>query len=622
MHIHAVPGGFVGVDIFFVISGFLITQLLIQDIHGGRFSLIKFYERRIRRILPALLAVLLVTFAICAEYSLPSELVDYSKSLIAAATSVSNIYFWQTAGYFATPLLTKPLLHTWSLAVEEQFYIFWPLLLWIGLRLLKHHLLSATIVILILSLTASAIGAFTSPSATFYLMHTRAWELLLGALLPLGAFSTPLGPALRNALSIAGLALIITSVLGINSDMPFPGLLAVPPCLGAFLIILGGRDGESMAGRVLAWKPIAFLGVISYSLYLWHWPVTVYQQNFALLTAGGSEKAQKLTIILISVILAILSWRFIEQPFRAGALRPSRATLFRCAAAGTGLLISLGAMAWTTAGFPSRFTAHQLEVASYLEYDDRAMFRVGKCFIFEADTESFDPACLALDRSRSNYLLLGDSHAAELWAGLNSVYPAINFLQATAADCFPVTHHHFGEAIRCDRAIDYVLYQFLPAHKVDRVLIAARWKWDYLTDIAATLDWFQSQHIPVTLIGPTVVYDVPLPRLLLTADRSNDLSLIGRHWDHSLVEMDKQLATIASEHGAAYISMINLLCAEATCLLTDPKGMPLVKDREHFTLEGSEAVARKIEAAGLLPPPAADATDSLQTLPHGIGSAP
>src|SRR5665213_1349596 len=160
--IHAIPGGFIGVDIFFVISGFLITQVLLQDIHGGRFSLINFYERRVRRILPALIAVLFVTFVVCAEYGLPSEFIDYSKSLIAAAASVSNIYFWQTGGYFAAPALTKPLLHTWSLAVEEQFYIFWPLLLWFGLRLFKRHLLAATVVAVFLSLIVSAIGAFTN----------------------------------------------------------------------------------------------------------------------------------------------------------------------------------------------------------------------------------------------------------------------------------------------------------------------------------------------------------------------------------------------------------------------------------------------------------------------------
>jgi peptidoglycan/LPS O-acetylase OafA/YrhL len=601
--IHAVPGGFIGVDIFFVISGFLITQVLIQDIHGDRFSLIRFYERRVRRILPALLAVLLLTFIVCARYSLPSELIDFSKSLIAAAASVSNIYFWRSGGYFAAPALTKPLLHTWSLAVEEQFYIFWPLLLWFGLRLFKRHLLAATIVIIVVSLAVSAVGAFTSPESTFYLVHTRAWELLLGGVLPLGAFARPIGPVWRNALAIAGLAVIIASVLAINSDMPFPGLLALPPCLGAFLIILAGRDGASFAGRVLSWKPITFIGIISYSLYLWHWPLTVFQKNYALLMTGGSDKSQKLVIIAWSLALASLSWKFIEQPFRVGSWRPSRPALFRYAGVGTGLMIVLGAIAWSAGGFPARYTAQQLKIASYLDYDAGAMFRSGSCFIADNRSETFKPECLALDGSRSNYLLLGDSHAAELWAGLTSAYPKINFLQATAADCFPVTQHRLGEASHCSHAIDDILHEFLAAHKVDMVLLSARWKADYIPEITATLDWFGRRHISVTLIGPTIVYDSPLPRLLLTGDRTHDMGLTDAHWDHTLIDFDRKLAKVAAEHGAGYISMIDLVCPEGSCPTTDAEGNPLISDREHFTLEGAKIVAHQMQRLERLPLP-------------------
>jgi len=614
--IHAVPGGFVGVDIFFVISGFLITQVLIQDIHGDRFSLVRFYERRVRRILPALLAVLLVTFIVCARYSLPSELIDYSKSLIAAAASVSNIYFWRSGGYFAAPALTKPLLHTWSLAVEEQFYIFWPLLLWFGLRLFRRHLLAATVVIILASLAVSAIGAFTNPEATFYLVHARAWELLLGGVLPLGAFARPIGPAWRNAFAAAGLAIIIASVLAIDSDMPFPGLLALPPCLGAFLIILAGRDGETFTGRVLSWKPITFIGIISYSLYLWHWPLTVFQKNYALLMTGGSDKTQKLAIIVWSLALGALSWRFVEQPFRVGSWRPSRSTLFRYAAAGTGLIIVLGALAWSAGGFPGRYTARQLKIASYLDYDAGGMFRNGKCFLADTDREAFAPECLAVDGSRSNYLLLGDSHAAELWAGLSSVYPKINFLQATAADCFPVTQHRLGEAPHCVHAMDNVTHLFVPTHKIDRVLLAARWKADYVPQITATLDWYRSQHVAVTLIGPTIEYDSPLPRLLLTADKTHNAELPDAHWDHSLLELDKQLAAVATAHGAAYISMIALFCPQASCTTTDPEGLPLISDREHFTLEGSKLVALRLKARALQPQPeSASAVDGLAAAP-------
>ena len=598
--IHSVPGGFIGVDIFFVISGFLITQVLLQDIDGGRFSLIRFYERRVRRILPALLVVAAVTFFVCAKYSLPSEFIDFSKSLIAAALSASNIYFWQTGGYFTAPALSKPLLHTWSLAVEEQFYIFWPLCLWLGATVMKRHLLGATVVVIALSLLVSAYGAFSNPEATFYLVHTRAWELLLGGTLALGAFPTPLGPLARNLLSACGLILIAVSALTIHAEMPFPGLLALPPCLGAFLVILAGRDGTSVAGRVLSWRPIVFIGLISYSLYLWHWPLTVFQQNYALLITGGSDKVRKLTIIACSIACGALSWRLVEQPFRFGPWRPTRPTLFRLAAAATGVVVLLGAIGWGENGFPSRYSPRQLQIASYLNYSSVVMFRTDQgCFIFDKGPQAWGPNCLNWDSTKPNYLLLGDSHTAELWSGLHSAYPEINFLEAAAANCFPVIDHALGEAGFCTRPIDDLLYKFLPAHRIDMVVLSARWKTDYAARIAETLDWFRAKNIAVTLIGPTVVYDSALPRLLLTADRTKDPAFLDQHWDHTLMQFDAQLSTLAAAHGATYVSMLRLLCSGYSCSNADAQGLPLLYDAEHFTAEGSELVAQKLRAQGV-----------------------
>ena len=598
--VHSVPGGFIGVDIFFVISGFLITQVLLQDINGGCFSLIRFYERRVRRILPALLFVATVTFIVCANYSLPSEFVDFSKSLIAAALSVSNIYFWQTGGYFTAPALSKPLLHTWSLAVEEQFYIFWPLCLWFGAFVLKRHLLLATVLILAVSLLVSAIGAFTHPEATFYGVHSRAWELLLGAALAMGLFPKPLSALARNILSAVGFLLIAISALRIHADMPFPGLLAVPPCLGAFFIILGGRDGSSITGRLLSLRPIVFVGLISYSLYLWHWPLTVFQQNYALLITGGADWVRKLAIIMCSIACGALSWRFIEQPFRVGRLRPARPALFRMAGLATAVVVALGAVGWIMDGFPLRYSAQQLRVAQYLSYSSVSMFRTDQgCFIFDKGPKAWGPNCLLWDNTKPNYLLLGDSHTAELWSGLHTVYPEINFLEAAAADCFPVIEHALGEAGFCTRPIDELLYKTLPAHHVDRVVLSARWKSDYIQRIGATLDWFRDKNIPVTLIGPTVVYDSALPRLLLTADRKKDRAILDEHWDHNLVRFDEQLSALAAAHGAAYVSMLHLLCAGFTCSSEDSQGLPLLYDAEHFTAEGSKIVARKLRANGL-----------------------
>jgi peptidoglycan/LPS O-acetylase OafA/YrhL len=597
--IRAIPGGFVGVDVFFVISGYLITQVLLSDIEQDRFSILGFYERRIRRILPALLVVLATTFFVYLPLSLPREFVDFSMSLIAAATSVSNIFFWLHAGYFDSPALTKPLLHTWSLAVEEQFYLFWPAYLFLACRLWRRHLILLTVAVSLISFELSAVGAFTDQSATFYLLHTRAWELLLGSLLAMGIVTRRLGTANRNVLSLIGFTLIAGSVLLVRSDVPFPGLMALPPCLGAALIILAGRDGSSLVGRALSWRPIAFVGLISYSLYLWHWPITVLQKTSALLIAGHSDMVQKLAIIGASLVMATLSWRFVEQPFRSGPLRPSRRMLLRFAGVGTGVIVLLGGVGWLAQGFPARYSDYQLEIAGYLDYDSARIFRGGRCFITTIDKQTeFAPECVSAATSKPNYLLMGDSHAADLWYGLNATYPTINFLQTTASNCFPTVDHNWGEWSRCTRLTDEILHNFLPAHHVDRVVIAARWRADLLPRVSATLLWFRQRGIPVTLVGPAVVYDTPLPRLILMATRKNDLALPNKHWDRSLRELDQQMSAMAQQNGAQYVSILELLCPQGICVTTDARGMPILSDREHFTADGSVLIARKLQSTG------------------------
>jgi peptidoglycan/LPS O-acetylase OafA/YrhL len=593
--IHVARGGFVGVDVFFVISGFLITQLLVADIQANRFSIASFYERRVRRILPALLPVLLATYVLGMFYCLPGEMVTLAKSLVAACLSASNIYFWQSAGYFDGPALSKPLLHTWSLAVEEQFYIFWPLFLFVGQRYLGRRLLLITSLIATVSLTVSIVGAFKFPSFTFYLPFTRVWELAAGGLLALGVVPLTLGPAVRNVLAFLGLALIFGSVFAINSDLPFPGLLALPPCLGAVLVILAGRDGESWVGRLLSFKPIVLIGLISYSLYLWHWPITVFQQNYTFLFSGGSERVTKLVIIGASLVAATLSWKFIEQPFRTGRARPSNRRLMWMAFSGTTLLVALGGIAWAGEGFPGRYSPRELEIASYLSYDGAADLRAGTCFLTgKMGDGHFAPECLALSSAQKNYLLLGDSHAAEMWPGLSATFKDVHFLQATAADCFPTIQHSISESSGCTTVMDDVMTHFLVDHPVDEVLLAARWKPGLLDNVSATLDWMKEHGIHVTLFGPTALFDSPVPRLLVSALRRSDASLPERHVDSSVWALDAEMSQVARSRGVDYVSMVTLLCPQEACVTHDRDGLPIIFDREHFTAEGS------VLAAGVL----------------------
>ncbi len=595
--LHAVRGGFVGVDVFFVISGFLITQQMFAEITDGRFSILSFYERRIRRILPALVAVLAATFVLGLIYCLPSEMTDLSKSLIAAALSVSNVFFYFGSGYFDSPAGAKPLLHTWSLAVEEQFYLFWPLFLILAHRFVGRRVLILTAILSGASFVASLVGTSQFPIATFYLPFTRIWELAAGGMLSLNAVPVVLGKITRNILSAAGLVLILGSVLLTDSNLPFPGILALPPCAGAVFIILAGRDGPTFVGRLLSLRPITFIGAISYSLYLWHWPVVVFQKNYAFLSSGLSDRNSKILIVVVSIFIAIVSWKFIEEPFRRGPHRPGRRMLLTFAASGTLLAIVLGIAGWAAQGFPARYSKRELEVAAFLSYDATEIYRVGTCFITQPQANPrFADDCLSLSGSRKNYLLLGDSHAAELWYGLHALAPDKNILLASASDCFPTLTHELGESRQCSALLDDVIKNFLPAHPVDNVLIAARWKDGTLNNLAGTIDWMKEHGIRVTLIGPSVLYDSPLPHLMVSALRRSDPHLPQRHVDDSMRALDAKLSLLARSREISYVSLIKLMCSGEQCRYQDDADLPMILDREHFTANGSKIVAQKLLA--------------------------
>ena len=274
-------GGFVGVDIFFVISGYLICGMIDADIRNGSFSLANFYKRRILRILPALFVMFLVTSVLAAIYCLPVELVDYARSLASAVASVSNVYFAQTAGYFDAPAETKPLLHTWSLGVEEQFYFAAPLLMLLVHRFLPKRTGLLFALVAVVSFAGALAMSARNPAFAFYLAPFRAWELALGALLSVEFLPVPESAFWRNASGVSGLLLLL-GVIGFGSSaMPLlamTGLAAV----GTMLVIASSERAVSVVGRLLSLRPFVFIGLISYSLYLWHWPLTVFQRTDAI----------------------------------------------------------------------------------------------------------------------------------------------------------------------------------------------------------------------------------------------------------------------------------------------------------------------------------------------------
>jgi peptidoglycan/LPS O-acetylase OafA/YrhL len=614
--LHAVSGGFVGVDIFFVISGYLISSIIFAEVADGRFSILRFYERRIRRIFPALFATLAVVSVFAGIYLLPLELVNYAKSMLAATTSASNFYFWSHSSYFNAPT-SQPLLHTWSLAVEEQFYLSFPLFLVLVRRFFPHRLKLSVVVLFFVSLLLSAVVVFKNPGTAFYMPYTRAWELLMGTILSLHMFPRINSAILRNLVTVTGTGLIAFSVIFYRPDVPvFPGLSAIPPCLGTALIIWAGEAGSSLVGKCLSWRPVVFIGLISYSLYLWHWPVVVLRHMGGGLGAGAfvpprfasflpAHRFDMLLEITLSLLLGTLSWKFVEQPFRNGRLRLSGKPLFSMAAVSMAIL--LGVSAWTVSakGFEQRFPAAAVWIASSsgLHGDQSKAMRTGTCFITsEISFERFDPnVCLHEVPDKQNYLLLGDSHSAMLWSALSSSLPNVNVMQATSWGC----EASLDPAERdCRKMMHYIFQDYLPTHPARKLFIAGQWADKDMGPLTGVIAWARDHHLPVTIVGPMPEYDAPLPRLLAYSVAWNKPNLASEHRVANSLALDQKMQNLAvNTWHVPYVSLYQEICGSQGCIeyADAARTIPLMYDMDHLNHAGADIVVRDLIAKGQLP---------------------
>lgn len=583
-------GGYVGVDIFFVISGYLVGGPLLTQVGTRRYLVADFYFRRFRRIVPALAVCLIGTTLAVTLISLPAATADYGRSLVSTVLFASNFYFWSTDGYFTASSDAKPLLHTWSLAVEEQFYVLFPLVV-LGLRRLGKAALPTGIAVLAaVSLAASVVLLPSSPSATFYLLPTRLWELLLGALVfacPPGLFEDR---RRREGACWFGLALILGTILLYRPETPFPGLAAIPPCLGTALLLAAGASRPSHVGKLLSLPPAVWFGLISYSLYLWHWPVIVLMKQA--LPAASLTLPMKVVASALSIGLAWLSWRFVERPWRNPAVR-MKAVMGATLASGA-LIATLGVALMASGGFPQRYAGEVVRLAA-IEDDPGTndFFRGGTCFISSADRfEDFDPGvCLSEGSGRPNVLLMGDSHAAHLWSGLQRRFPDVNFHQATSSGCMPFVDRPSWAAPRCESMMQFLFDSHLPTRAGGWVILAGRWREHDAADVGKTIGWLRRHGLKVILVGPTVTYDLPLPRLVALAVHRGDPGLVDRFRDKDVARLDRAFGRVAALHGALYMSPYRALCRQGRCRTQDDGGQPLQFDYGHLTAAGSLVVA-------------------------------
>jgi peptidoglycan/LPS O-acetylase OafA/YrhL len=598
-------GGFVGVDVFFVISGYLIGGIILRETAAGTFSLLRFYEHRVRRILPALLAMLLVVTMLVSRLFFPTEIADYGKTLVATLLSGSNI-FLQDVGYFDVAGQAKPLFHTWSLAVEEQFYLTLPFLL---LLLSRWWPRAVKPVLCLLAVSSFAFSCWllqhNAKDTVFFGAPSRAWELLLGVMLVDLNHSrvTTAGSGLDAGSTIASLTGLFLILVSSYQDAPpilYPGFNGVSPCLGAALLLMFGDGESSWVGRVLAWRPMVFLGLISYSLYLWHWPIHVLQAQAEFLVSERIHADLVTPVVLLaSLTMATLSWRFVEQPFRTGKLH-GRKWLYPSVGAAFAGLALVAILINSNAGFPVAGLPPSIETARFLRFNLLwPPVHPGKCFVMPDEADQFTPAkCTEYEGHPSKYLLLGDSHAYQLYHGLDAVFPEFHTGQITMAGCRPLLHPKTWVNPACVRMNAYIFGDYLVHHHPDVVLLSGAWEDLEAPELGDTITWIKAHGMKPIVFGPTILYDISLPRLISISQRNHDDAVFLRHRTLRADTVDRQYAAFArSQWKVQYISFFEDLCGvssgtaaattAAICPVYVDDTTPMLRDDNHLSAAGA-----------------------------------
>jgi peptidoglycan/LPS O-acetylase OafA/YrhL len=566
-----IPGGFVGVDVFFAISGFLITGIISDALERGTFSLAGFYERRIRRIFPALIVVLAAVWILGWYTLLPEDFAGLGRQIVAGAAFASNLLTYSEVGYFDAAAASKPLLHLWSLGVEEQFYLAMPLLLMIAMK--RRSSVPWVLALgAALSFAGSIILVRYSQPAAFYLPFTRVWELLVGGYLAYAASHWPSWTIKlqREAVSVAGIVLIAAAAC-LSPAAAFPGWWAVPPVLGSILIIAAGPG--TLVNRALSCRPAVALGLISYPLYLWHWPLLV-------LLRDPNSKGR--WIVALSVVLAAATYLLIERPLRSFRLPRVAVTSF----AAMVVAALLGVAAVLTDGLPSRYSP---PIPSLFLRVPRPPY----------GPNGYESGNLAGPK----ILTWGDSHADQLIPGLlavRDVQPIRLYHASFGGGCAPIRVQ--PETRDCADLLDSIKNN-VAATQPDIIIIGALWAIYTPFNVGGLADLLEfSRKIGVRhtfVVGPEPRWPQPLRNELINAYLKNRQNGVPQRLNTYLridPEIERSIRSTAESHGAGYVSAMKTLCNSEGCLVRvgDNPGDILVWDDNHFSKAGSEYFVNQI----------------------------
>lgn len=611
----AFNGGFVGVDVFFVISGYLITTILLNDLELGNFSIVHFYERRARRILPALFLVMFACLPFAWFWLLPQDLKSFSQSLVAVSIFASNILFWQTSGYFDTANELKPLIHTWSLSVEEQYYVLFPLFLFFSWKLGKRFTVVILALVAIISLALAQWYVNKNPAFTFYMLPTRAWELLIGAFV---AFYYSEHNIKKHRYwvselgSMIGFTLIVYATFGYSERTPFPSLYTFAPTIGAALIIVFATN-KTLIGKLLSTKPFLWIGLISYSAYLWHQPLFAFARQRSV-----EEPAQQLLALLAAVTLplAYLTWRFVERPFR-NKRTFSRKQVFALGLMSSLFFIGVGLIGYKTNGFTKfRYTDEQVVFLNYFEnstpkwnffentsipqqfglecdFYDIPQYRSGNPT--KVPIPRINNSCYTKNASRNKLVFIwGDSHAQQLRPGLSASLPKEwQILQVASSGCSAKLGSKPNPSDYCEQS-NWFAYKKIFETKPDVVVVGQNSGHDIqnMLSIANALDEIGIKKIIFT--GPSPHWTKDLPDLVIRFwNATPQFASFGL--DKKVMNIDADIIkNFPQTSQVRYVSLIDELCNENGCqiYIGDDKKLGITSwDYGHLTPIASAKVA-------------------------------
>jgi peptidoglycan/LPS O-acetylase OafA/YrhL len=581
-NIPGISGGFIGVDVFFVISGYLITSIINREIVESSFSILRFYERRARRILPALFAMVTFTILLAPFVLLPSEFQDFPEQVLGTLLFVANIVYWRQSGYFSDAADSNLLLHTWSLGVEEQFYIFAPLLLMFLFRYLRGRQGTAIALFTLVSLALCIALTPRFPSPTFYLLPTRAWELGIGAVIALGVVPDIHSQKLREFLSGIGILFVVVPVFTFSSEMNFPGYAAVVPVLGAALILHCGR--QTNVGSFLSFRVMVGVGLISYSLYLWHWPIFVA----ASLQGVPSTLLNACLLCIAAFLIAWLSWKYIETPLRSPDMFSTK-RLWNYSGGFFGSLLTVALIFYTLNGWPERFDQSVLAYAK--ASDDISPLR-SSCHMGGGLKKPDEFCIIGADEDKDEIFVWGDSHGVELSYALSSYYRVHSI---TYSSCPPVVGIDKPIRPECGKHNEIVHRFFLEQSKPVKIVLAAYFEdnienHEFHLNLIDTIKSLQHAGHDIILVAPTPSPGTSLPKYLARGG----MPFIHANKDRSnSPAVQSLLSDVATSTHVDIVYPRDSICGEEICnLLID--GYPILFDDNHPSLHMANRTAALI----------------------------